>query len=93
MPVVIPPAAFDVWLDGDHGGLDAAMQLVVPAPNDFFVAHEVSAAVNRAANDSPDVLRPVTDAERAASAEAAPRRGTTSRGPARNVAPEQGSLF
>jgi putative SOS response-associated peptidase YedK len=93
MPVVIPPAAFDVWLDADHGGLDAAMQLVVPAPDDFFVAHEVSAAVNRAANDSPDVLRPVTDAERAASAEAAPRRGTTSRGPARNIAPEQGSLF
>jgi putative SOS response-associated peptidase YedK len=88
MPVVIPPEAFDTWLDGADDSVKAAMRLVVPAPDDFFVVHEVSAAVNRAANDSADLLRPLTDAERSA----ADVVNTVRRSPRRPV-PEQGSLF
>jgi putative SOS response-associated peptidase YedK len=60
MPVVISPDAFDLWLD-PNADLQMAMSLMTPAPNDFFAAHEVSAAVNRAANDGPSLLTPASE--------------------------------
>jgi putative SOS response-associated peptidase YedK len=56
MPAVIPPEAFDTWLDcSDDDGI-AAAALLKPAPDDLFEFHEVSTAVNRAANDGPELI-------------------------------------
>jgi putative SOS response-associated peptidase YedK len=59
MPVVIAPDAFDFWLDCT--GVDALMAgaLITPAPENLFEAYEISTAVNRTANDSPDVIAPL----------------------------------
>jgi len=59
MPVVIPREAFDMWLDCARVDGETAAALLVPAPEDTFVPHEVSTAVNRAANDGPALIEPV----------------------------------
>ena len=59
MPAVIPPRAFDLWLDCAKVDAVTAAALLVPAPEDTFAAHEVSVAVNRAANDSAALIEPV----------------------------------
>jgi len=56
---VIPPEAFDFWLDCLRVDADTAAALLVPAPEDLFEAHEISPAVNRVANDYPGLLEPV----------------------------------
>lgn len=60
MPAVIPPQAFDLWLDCAKVDAETAAALLVPAPEDTFAAHEVSTAVNRAANDSAVLIEPAT---------------------------------
>lgn len=59
MPVIIPPEAFDLWLDCVNVDAVTASALIVPAPNDLLEAHEVSTAVNRTANDNPKLLEPI----------------------------------
>jgi putative SOS response-associated peptidase YedK len=59
MPVVIPPQAFDLWLDCVNVDVPTATALIVPAPEDALEACEVSSAVNRVANDSPELIVPV----------------------------------
>jgi putative SOS response-associated peptidase YedK len=58
MPVVVPPEAFDLWLDCVNVDAQTAAALLVPAPEDFFEAYEVSPAVNRVANDDATLLQP-----------------------------------
>lgn len=60
MPVVIPPDAFDLWLD-PNADLQMASSLIAPAPEDLLHAYEVSGAVNRAANDGPELLTPASE--------------------------------
>jgi putative SOS response-associated peptidase YedK len=62
MPVIVPPGAFDMWLDPNA---DAAMAaaLIAPANDDLLETYEVSTAVNRTANDAPDLVAPVTPGE------------------------------
>jgi putative SOS response-associated peptidase YedK len=90
MPVVIPPEAFDLWLDCANVDGDTASALMVPAQEELFEAYEVSPAVNRAANDSPDLLLPATPGA-APQPEPPPRKRAT-RGKAA-VDDGQGSLF
>jgi putative SOS response-associated peptidase YedK len=87
MPVIVPPEAFDLWLDSARVDAATAAALIAPAPEDMLAVHQVSPAVNSAANDTPDLIAPVTAeaAARAADA-AAPRRK-----PKANS--RQGSLF
>ena len=59
MPAVIPPEAFDLWLDCANVEAETAAALLMPAPDDLFEAYEISTAVNRAANDSPELIEPV----------------------------------
>jgi putative SOS response-associated peptidase YedK len=88
MPVIVPPEAFDLWLDARVEATTAAA-LIAPAPEDMLEMHEVSPAVNSAANDTPDLIAPVTPEEvaRARAADAA--------APKRKPKPDsrQGSLF
>lgn len=57
MPVILMPQDWDTWLTGHP---EAAKALIRPAPDDFFEAYPVSTAVNRMANDGPELTRPET---------------------------------
>jgi hypothetical protein len=58
MPVVVPPEAFDFWLDPNVDAITAAALLTAPR-EDFFEAYEISTAVNRVANDDPRLIEPL----------------------------------
>jgi putative SOS response-associated peptidase YedK len=74
MPAVIPHEAHDMWLDCANVDAETAAALLVPAPEDTFAAHEVSTAVNRAANDGPALIEPAAPgANDAPPAKPAPR--------------------
>jgi putative SOS response-associated peptidase YedK len=66
MPVVVPPDAFDFWLDCRKVDGDTAAALIAPAREDVLEAFEISPAVNHVANDSPELIAPVTAAAVAA---------------------------
>ena len=55
MPIVIPPAAYDRWLDPSER---APIDLLVPTAADL-VAHPVSELVNSPKNDDPKLIEPV----------------------------------
>jgi putative SOS response-associated peptidase YedK len=59
MPVIVPPDAFDLWLDCRRVDGETASALIVPARDDLLEAYEVSLAVNRAANDNPALIEPL----------------------------------
>jgi putative SOS response-associated peptidase YedK len=63
MPVIVPPEAFDLWLDCVNVDADTAAALIRPASDDLLEAYEISTAVNRTANDSSKVQAPVTPGE------------------------------
>jgi len=86
MPAVVPPQAFDLWLDCAKVDAETAAALLVPAPEDTFVAHEVSTAVNRAANDSAALIEPVPPG----AAEPEPKKVAPAKSKANDA---QGSLF
>jgi putative SOS response-associated peptidase YedK len=57
-PVIVPPEAFDFWLDCDKVDAKTAAALIAPAPEALLKVYEVSPAVNRIANDSPALIDP-----------------------------------
>jgi putative SOS response-associated peptidase YedK len=62
MPVIVPPEAFDLWLDCRGVDAETAAALIQPAPDAWLEAYEVSTAVNRTANDSSALIEPVRSA-------------------------------
>src|SRR5579862_2225242 len=64
MPAVIAPEAYDLWLGCAKVDAETAWALLGPAPEDTFAAHEISTAVNRAANDSSALIEPLAHGER-----------------------------
>lgn len=58
MPVILPPEAFDTWLDRDRP-LDQALALLRPYPAQAMVTYPVSKALNRPVNDEPSLIEPV----------------------------------
>jgi hypothetical protein len=60
MPVVVPPEAFDLWLDCDKVDATTAAALIAPAPEALLEAYEISTAVNRTANDNPKLIEKLT---------------------------------
>jgi len=56
MPVIVPPDAFNLWLDCANVDVETAMTLVAPASDAMLEAYEVSTAVNRTANDNPELV-------------------------------------
>jgi putative SOS response-associated peptidase YedK len=89
MPVIVPPEAFDFWLDCAAVDATTAAALLVPASAALLESYEVSAAVNRAANDSPELIAPAP-----ASAALAENADATSEPPENpEDADEQLSLF
>jgi putative SOS response-associated peptidase YedK len=59
MPAIVSPDAFDLWLDCSAVDALTAAAFLLPAPEDLLEAYEVSTAVNRAANDGPELIAPV----------------------------------
>ena len=62
MPVIVPPEAFDFWLDPNVDAQMAA-SVMVPARDELLEAYEVSSAVNRVANDSPALMEPARESD------------------------------
>jgi putative SOS response-associated peptidase YedK len=58
MPVIIAPDAFNLWLDCAKVDDTTAAALMIPAADALLECYEVSNAVNRAANDSPELIAP-----------------------------------
>jgi len=59
MPVIVPPEAFDLWLDCRNVDAETAAALIMPAPETLLECYEVSTAVNRVANDDASLVVPV----------------------------------
>jgi putative SOS response-associated peptidase YedK len=63
MPLVLPPTAWDAWLNPDmSGGDDAVARLLAPPSEDLVAALElrpVSALVNSVRNNGPELLAPL----------------------------------
>ena len=78
MPVIVPPEAFNLWLDCAAVDATTAAALFMPASDASLESYAVSTAVNRATNDSPELIAPapasraVDDDADAAAAEAPP---------------------
>lgn len=65
MPVILPPGAWDAWLD-PAARAPALQRLLVPYPADAMERWVVSARVGSAANDDPSLIEPVDGREPAA---------------------------
>ncbi len=72
MPVIVPPEAFDLWLNCRDVEAVTAAALIIPAPDHLLEAYEISTALNRAANDTPKLIEPA-DITQPAVAEPRPR--------------------
>lgn len=59
MPVILPPSAWDAWLDPAPAETDALLRHLVPAPDSLLTLHPVSTAVNNVRNRGPHLLDPV----------------------------------
>lgn len=59
MPVLLPESAWASWLDPANTDLDSLASLLLPAPDDDLELWPVSTAVNKADNDSPELVKPV----------------------------------
>jgi len=59
MPVIVPPEAFDLWLNSNEVDATTASALIAPAPDGLLEAYEISTAVNRTANDNAKLLEPI----------------------------------
>jgi putative SOS response-associated peptidase YedK len=58
-PVLVQPEQFDLWLD-DRADPRLVAELIRPAPDGSMEVYEVSPAVNKVANDTPDLIEPYT---------------------------------
>jgi putative SOS response-associated peptidase YedK len=76
MPVIVPPQAFNLWLDCAAVDATTAAALFMPASDALLESYVVSTAVNRASNDWPELIAPASaaadDAADAVAAEAPP---------------------
>lgn len=56
MPVILPEDAFEAWLDPDNKDAAALTALLQPCPPELIELYPVSRAVNRPANDGPELI-------------------------------------
>jgi putative SOS response-associated peptidase YedK len=59
MPVILPDAVWDEWLDPKNSDVPALQSLLIPSANDLLRVYPVSSKVNSVRNDSPELLVPV----------------------------------
>ena len=56
MPVILPPSAWDAWLDRDNRDTGGLERLLVPAPSGLLRIRPVSRAVNSVRNNGPHLI-------------------------------------
>lgn len=56
MPVILPPAAYEQWLDPDREEVEELQALLHPFPTDAMVAEPVGSYVNNARHEGPQCL-------------------------------------
>jgi len=61
-PVILPPAAYEQWLDPDNQNVAALNRLLVPCDADDLEAFPVSRDVSNPRNKGPECLEPIGDA-------------------------------
>ena len=93
MPAIIPPDAFDLWLNCREADAETASSLLIPARTGALHFHEVSSAVNRHVNDDASLIAPITDEQRAAEDAPPEKPARKPKAPAKPADDEQGSLF
>lgn len=59
MPVILPPQAYEQWLDPAEQQPDRLQPLLAPYPAQEMSAYPVSRVVNNPQNESPDCIAPV----------------------------------
>jgi putative SOS response-associated peptidase YedK len=59
MPVLLPRAMWEMWLDPLNDNIDMLAGLLVPAPDNLLTMHEVSTEVNNVRNKGEELLAPV----------------------------------
>ena len=86
-PVIVPPEQFSFWLDCANVDERMAAELIAPAPDSSMEVYAISDAVNRVANDAPELIQPYDAAAPPAAPAAEPKAGK------RKTDTRQGSLF
>ena len=61
MPVMLPPSAWEAWLDPENDDLEALGKLLVPAPASLLELHPVSRAVNNVRDNGPELIEPAPE--------------------------------
>jgi putative SOS response-associated peptidase YedK len=59
MPVMLPPGAWERWLDPDYDDVDALGKLLVPAPSKIIELHPVSTMVNNVRENGSELIEAV----------------------------------
>lgn len=59
MPVILPPSAWERWLDPETQDLELLGKLLVPAPASLIAVHPVSTEVNNVRNKGAHLIDPV----------------------------------
>lgn len=59
MPVLLPPSAWDEWLDPANADLETLGRLLVPAPPRILTMHPVATDVGNVRNRGPHLVDPV----------------------------------
>jgi putative SOS response-associated peptidase YedK len=59
MPVLLPRAMWEMWLDPLNDNIDMLAGLLVPAPDNLLTMHEVSTDVNNVRNKGEALVAPV----------------------------------
>ena len=59
MPVILPPSAWDAWLDPGNRDTAELERLLVPAPPRLITMHRVAPEVGNVRNQGPQLVEPV----------------------------------
>jgi putative SOS response-associated peptidase YedK len=60
MPAILAPVLYDLWLDPSVHDVEPLQAALRPHPADDMVAYPIGTKVNNPANDSPDLIVPLT---------------------------------
>ena len=66
MPVILPPAAWPLWLGEEDAGPKRLFALLQPYPAELMRAYPIGPAVGNVKNDEPGLLDPLAGAAKAA---------------------------
>jgi putative SOS response-associated peptidase YedK len=63
MPVMLPPSAWETWLDPEQQDIELLGKLLVPAPASLIEFHTVSTEVNNVRNKGEHLTEPADPIE------------------------------